>query len=477
MNEQRNPSGRTSRPKGRPGGGQGQRGGNQGQGGQGGGRGGGGQGGGGQGGGGGQNRGQGQGGRQNPNAKKKRSSKRKGRSNRGGNRQRRQGQGQGQGAPLPQQPRVETEIEGVLEILSEGYGFLRSRDRNYLPGPDDVYVPANLIRRFGMRPGNLVTGKMSPPRREGQKPALSSVDAVEGLAPADYEKTPQFANLISLDPDERFLLESDEHDISMRIMDLFTPIGKGQRGLIVAPPRSGKTILLQKLANAIMANHPEVVLFVLLINERPEEVTDMTRNITGEVISSSLDDVSENHVRVAEVVQERAKRLVEMGKDVVVLLDSLTRLGRAYNMEINSSGRTLSGGLDARSLERPKQIFGSARKAEGAGSLTIVATALIETGSRMDQVIFEEFKGTGNMELVLSRELAERRVFPAIDINASGTRKEEKLFKPEELKMVWMLRKVLSKMNPNEAAELLIQKMEKTESNADFFAVLASRTG
>ncbi len=394
----------------------------------------------------------------------------------------------------------DTPVTGVLEVMSEGYGFLRFRERNYLPGPEDIYVPAAMIRRYALRPGCQVEGKVAPPRRDGQKPALAAVDSVEGMDPNEYKDVPKFMNLISLDPDEKFQLENLEHDISMRIMDLFTPIGKGQRGLIVAPPRSGKTVLLQKIANSIMENHPDVELFVLLINERPEEVTDMSRSIRGEVVSSSLDDVSENHVRVAEVVQERtwfsetsskddvsenhvrvaevvqerAKRLVELRKDVVILLDSLTRLGRAYNMEITSSGRTLTGGLDARSLEKPKQIFGAARKCEGGGSLTIIATALVETGSRMDQVIFEEFKGTGNMELVLSRELANRRIFPAIDINASGTRKEEKLFEPGELRMVWMLRKVLSKMKPEEAAELLIQKMEKTDSNAEFFGVLGS---
>jgi len=360
----------------------------------------------------------------------------------------------------------------VIEILSEGYGFLRTSAKNYLPGPDDVYVPNALIRRLGVRPGNRIEGKMSPPRREGQKPMLSSVATIEGMSPEEYRAVRRFPNLISLDPDERFVLETEDADISMRIMDLFTPIGKGQRGLIVAPPRTGKTILLQKIANSITTNNPEVHLFVLLINERPEEVTDMRRTIRGEVVSSSLDDVSENHVKVAEVVHERAKRLVELGKDVVILLDSLTRLGRAFNMEISSSGRTLSGGLDARSLEKPKQIFGSARKVEGGGSLTIIATALIETGSRMDQVIFEEFKGTGNMEIVLSRDLANRRIFPAIDINASGTRKEEKLLRPDELRMVWMLRKVLNKLKPFEASELLVEKMSKTGSNAEFFRVL-----
>ncbi len=366
--------------------------------------------------------------------------------------------------------------DGVIEILPEGYGFLRSRKRNYLPGPEDIYVPTNLVRRVGIRPGTQVIGAVSPPKKEGQKPMLATVDSLDGLGLEDYRKLPKFADLVSLDPTERIRLETPDADLSMRVMDLFTPIGKGQRGLIVSPPRSGKTMLLQKIANSITTNHPEVYLMVLLINERPEEVTDMRRTVKGEVISSSLDELSENHVKVAEVVQERAKRLVEMGKDVVILLDSLTRLGRAHNIEQSHSGRTLSGGLDARSLEKPKQFFGSARKAEGGGSLTIIASALIDTGSRMDQVIFEEFKGTGNMELVLSRELAERRIFPAIDINASGTRKEEKLLESETLHKVYLLRRVLAKMKPVEAMELLTDKMARTKTNKDFLKLLiASR--
>jgi transcription termination factor Rho len=365
-------------------------------------------------------------------------------------------------------------LDGVIEILPEGYGFLRSRKRNYLPGPEDIYVPTSLVRRVGIRPGTLVNGGVSPPRREGQKPMLATVDALDGLGIEDYRKLPKFADLISLDPVEKIRLETPDGDLSMRVMDLFTPIGKGQRGLIVAPPRSGKTILLQKIANSITTNHPEVYLIVLLINERPEEVTDMRRTVKGEVISSSLDELSENHVKVAEVVQERAKRLVEMGRDVVILLDSLTRLGRAHNIEQQHSGRTLSGGLDARSLEKPKQFFGSARKAEGAGSLTLIASALIDTGSRMDQVIFEEFKGTGNMELVLSRELAERRIFPAIDLNSSGTRKEEKLLEPDTLHKVYLLRRVLAKMKPLEAMELLLDKMSRTKTNKDFLKLLSA---
>jgi transcription termination factor Rho len=367
-------------------------------------------------------------------------------------------------------------LDGVIEVLPEGYGFLRSRKRNYLPGPEDIYVPTSLVRRVGMRPGTLVAGGVSPPRKDGQKPMLATVDTLDGLGVDDYKKLPKFMDLISLDPAERIKLETPDGDLSMRVMDLFTPIGKGQRGLIVAPPRSGKTMLLQKIANSITTNHPEIYLIVLLINERPEEVTDMRRTVKGEVISSSLDELSENHVKVAEVVQERAKRLVEMGKDVVILLDSLTRLGRAHNIEQQHSGRTLSGGLDARSLEKPKQFFGSARKAEGGGSLTIIASALIDTGSRMDQIIFEEFKGTGNMELVLSRELSERRIFPAIDLNASGTRKEEKLLEADTLQKVYLLRRVLAKMKPVEAMELLLDKMSRTKSNKDFLKLLnASR--
>ncbi|MBI1852781.1 MAG: transcription termination factor Rho [Planctomycetes bacterium] len=365
-------------------------------------------------------------------------------------------------------------LDGVIEVLPEGYGFLRSRKRNYLPGPEDIYVPTSLVRRVGMRPGTLITGGVSPPRKDGQKPMLATVDSLDGMTVEDYQKLPNFADLISLDPVERIRLETPDGDLSMRVMDLFTPIGKGQRGLIVSPPRSGKTMLLQKIANSITTNHPEIYLMVLLINERPEEVTDMRRTVKGEVISSSLDELSENHVKVGEVVQERAKRLVEMGKDVVILLDSLTRLGRAHNIEQQHSGRTLSGGLDARSLEKPKQFFGSARKAENAGSLTIIASALIDTGSRMDQVIFEEFKGTGNMELVLSRELAERRIFPAIDLNASGTRKEEKLLEADTLSKVYLLRRVLAKMKPVEAMELLLDKMGRTKSNKDFLKLLVA---
>lgn len=354
--------------------------------------------------------------------------------------------------------------------MPDGFGFLRLAKTSYLPGDDDVFVPQNLVRKYSLREGAEIVGESAPSKKQGRSQSLYSVETVNGLDPEEAARTKPFKLLTSIDPYPKFCLDTDDQDISLRVVDLISPIGKGQRALIVAPPRTGKTILMQKIANAITRNHPEVHLMVVLIDERPEEVTDMRRSIQGEVISSSSDEAARGHVRVAEMVLERARRLVETGKDVVIFLDSLTRLGRAYNLEIGNSGRTLSGGLDARTMEKPREFFGSARNAEEGGSLTIVATALIETGSRMDQVIFEEFKGTGNMELVLSRPLSDRRIFPAIDINPSGTRKEEKLRDPDVLKAIWMLRRVLNQLKPIESMELLIDKLEKTSSNADFLS-------
>jgi transcription termination factor Rho len=358
--------------------------------------------------------------------------------------------------------------EGVLEILPDGYGFLRSTNYNYLPSPDDIYISPSQIRKFGLRIGDTVSGQVRPPK-EGEKFfALLRVEAVNYENPELAGEHPLFDNLTPLYPQGHIVLEREPGELPMRIMDLVTPIGKGQRGLIVAAPRTGKTILLQKIANSITTNHPEIKLIVLLIDERPEEVTDMQRSVKAEVIYSTFDEKSERHVQVADMVIEKAKRLVEYKKDVVILLDSITRLARAHNQVIPSSGKVLSGGLDSNALHRPKRFFGSARNIEEGGSLTILATALIETGSRMDDVIFEEFKGTGNMELQLIRQLADRRVFPAIDINRSGTRKEELLFDPETLNKVWVLRKVLNSLNPVEAMELLIEKMKSTKSNKEF---------
>ncbi|OIN96694.1 transcription termination factor Rho [Candidatus Desantisbacteria bacterium CG1_02_38_46] len=358
--------------------------------------------------------------------------------------------------------------EGVLEILPDGYGFLRSTNYNYLPSPDDIYVSPSQIRKFGLRTGDTVSGQVRPPK-EGEKFfALLRVEAVNYENPELAGEHPLFDNLTPLYPQGHIVLEREPNELSMRIMDLITPIGKGQRGLIVAAPRTGKTILLQKIANSITVNHPEIKLIVLLIDERPEEVTDMQRSVNAEVIYSTFDEKPERHVQVADMVMEKAKRLVEYKKDVVILLDSITRLARAHNQVVPSSGKVLSGGLDSNALHRPKRFFGSARNIEEGGSLTVLATALIETGSRMDDVIFEEFKGTGNMELQLIRQLADRRVFPAIDINRSGTRKEELLFSEEILNKVWVLRKVLNSLNPVEAMELLVEKIKRTKSNKEF---------
>jgi transcription termination factor Rho len=370
--------------------------------------------------------------------------------------------------------RTPLRAEGVLEILSEGYGFLRSPHWNYLPGPDDVYVSPSQIKRFDLRTGDTVRGEVRAPKPWERYLALLRVEAINGLVPPGEGAPPRphFDALRPVYPDERLHLE--DGDISMRIVDIIAPIGKGQRGLITAPPRAGKTILLQKMANAISANHPEVVLIVLLIDERPEEVTDFRENVPrAEVVSSTFDEAPQRHVQVADMVIEKAKRLVEVGRDVVILLDSITRLARAHNAVLPQSGRILSGGLDAQALQKPKRFFGAARKIEGGGSLTIVATALIETGSRMDEVIFEEFKGTGNMELVLSRDIANRRIFPAIDINKSGTRREELLLSQEERNRVYLLRTFLADMAPEEAIAFLVKQMQRSKTNREFFQQMA----
>ena len=370
----------------------------------------------------------------------------------------------------PQNLEMLADTHGVLEVLSEGYGFLRQAKRNYIGHPDDIFVPAGLLHRYNLRQGSFVKGKVAPPRKPGQRPALATVDVVDGMDPAAYENLTTFKNLVTIDPTEWLKLETKKSDPTLRIIDLLCPIGWGQRCLIVAPPRTGKTIMLQKIGNAVNENYPEMKVFVLLINERPEEVTEMRRSIRGEIIASSLDELAPQHKQISEMTLARAQRLVEAGQDVLVLIDSLTRMARAYNMEIEGSGRTLSGGVDSRALERPKSHFGAARKVENGGSLTIVATALVDTGSRMDQVIFEEFKGTGNSEIVLTRELAERRIWPAIDVSKSGTRKEEKLLPPDFLKSSWILRRVLTKMKPVEGMELLVKKIEMTANNTAFLA-------
>jgi len=358
--------------------------------------------------------------------------------------------------------------EGVLEILPDGFGFLRSANYNYLPGPDDIYVSPSQIRRFGLRTGDTVTGQVRSPKEGERYFALLKVDSINFESPDAIKNKILFDNLTPIYPNKRIWLESGPEDLSMRVMDLLIPLGKGQRALVVAPPRTGKTILLQKIANSIAKNHPEVYLIVLLIDERPEEVTDMQRSVKGEVVSSTFDEPPERHVTIAEIIIEKAKRLVEHKKDVVILLDSITRLGRAYNTIVPSSGKVLSGGVDSNALQRPKRFFGAARDIEEGGSLTIIATALIDTGSRMDEVIFEEFKGTGNMEIVLDRKLAERRVFPAIDVTRSGTRREELLMTEEELNKVWILRKILNPNNPVDAMEFLLDKMRRTKSNKAF---------
>ncbi|HWB52709.1 MAG TPA: transcription termination factor Rho [Tepidisphaeraceae bacterium] len=358
--------------------------------------------------------------------------------------------------------------EGVLEILPDGFGFLRSPEFNYIPGPDDIYISPSQIRRFGLRNGHVVQGQIRPPKESERYFALLRVEAINGQDPDKITDTSNFEDLTPFHPKERFILEIDPKELNMRIVDLVTPIGKGQRMLIVAPPRTGKTVLLQKIANSISKNHPEVILIILLIDERPEEVTDMERNTQAEVVSSTFDEPASRHVQVAEMVIEKAKRYVEFGKDVVILLDSITRLARAYNTEVPHSGKILTGGVDANALQKPKRFFGAARAVEEGGSLTILGTALIDTGSKMDEVIFEEFKGTGNAELHLDRRLVDRRVYPAIDINASGTRREELLLDPKELELVYRLRRVLSDMNPVEAVELLKSRLEKVPSNGQF---------
>ncbi len=358
--------------------------------------------------------------------------------------------------------------KGVLEVLQDGYGFLRSSDYNYLPSPDDIYVSPSQIKRFSLRTGDFVSGQVRPPKEGERFYALLRVEAVNGKDPDVTRERTLFDNLTPLYPTKRLKLESAPGEYSMRVMNMLSPIGKGQRGLIVSPPKSGKTILLQKIANSISRNHPEVRLLMLLIDERPEEVTDMQRSVQAEVISSTFDEPAERHVQVANMVIEKAKRLVEAKDDVVILLDSITRLARAHNTVIPHSGRILSGGVDSNALQKPKRFFGAARNTEDGGSLTIIATALIETGSRMDEVIFEEFKGTGNMELVLDRNLSDRRIFPAIDVNKSGTRKEELLMGEEELNKVWILRKILSDFDSIEAMEFLLDKMRGTKNNKEF---------
>ncbi|MEW6145194.1 MAG: transcription termination factor Rho [Thermodesulfobacteriota bacterium] len=362
--------------------------------------------------------------------------------------------------------------EGVLEILSEGYGFLRSPKYSYLPGPDDIYVSKSQIRSFNLKTGDTVGGQVRLPREGEKNLALLKIEEVNFDSPEVCRERVAFENRVPLHPDQKLMLEYDANDFCTRVLDLFIPIGMGQRGLIVAPPRTGKTILLQRIANAITRNHPDVALIVLLIDERPEEVTDMERSVNGEVVSSTFDEPPQRHIQVADMVLEKAKRLVEHGKDVVILLDSLTRLARASNTVTPASGRVLSGGMEANALQRPKRFFGAARNTEEGGSLTIIATALIDTGSRMDEVIFEEFKGTGNMEAYLDRRLADKRVFPALDLQRSGTRKEELLLPADVLNKVWLLRKVLSPMNTVEAMEFLLDKMSGTKSNKEFFNMM-----
>ena len=358
--------------------------------------------------------------------------------------------------------------KGVLEVLPDGYGFLRSADYNYLPSPDDIYVSPSQIKKFSLRTGDFVSGQVRPPKEGERFFALLRVEAVNNLPPENIRDRTLFDNLTPVYPTRKIVLESVPGEYSMRIMDMLAPIGKGQRGLIVSPPKSGKTVLLQKIANSITRNHPEVKLIILLIDERPEEVTDMERSVKAEVISSTFDEPADRHVQVADMVIEKAKRLVEAKEDVVILLDSITRLARAHNIVVPHSGRILSGGVDSNALHKPKRFFGAARNTEDGGSLTIIATALIDTGSRMDDVIFEEFKGTGNMELVLNRELSDRRTFPAIDVNRSGTRREDLLMKEEDLAKVWILRKILSDFNSVEAMEFLLDKIRGTKNNKEF---------
>ena len=363
--------------------------------------------------------------------------------------------------------------KGVLEVLNEGYGFLRSPDFNYLPGPDDIYVSPSQIKRFGLRTGHSVYGQIRKPKDKERFSALLKMETVNDKSPDHVKQTILFDNLTPLYPEEKFNLEFDPKDLSTRIMDLISPIGKGQRGLIVAQPKTGKTILLQKIANALLKNHPKVKLIILLIDERPEEVTDMKRHVYAEVISSTFDEPPERHVAVADMVLQKTRRMVEYGDDVVILLDSLTRLGRAHNAVIPHSGKILSGGVDSNALKKPKQFFGAARNTEESGSLTIISTALIDTGSRMDEVIFEEFKGTGNMELVLDRRLSDRRVYPSFDIIRSGTRKEELLLDKKILARMWILRKLLNEMNVIEAMEFMLTRMKRTKSNEEFMETMS----
>ena len=363
--------------------------------------------------------------------------------------------------------------EGVLEILPEGYGFLRSQDWNYLYGPDDIYVSPSQIKRFDLRTGDTILGQVRPPKDGERYLALLKVESINALDSEETKHRPSFDNLRPRYPEERLHLETDDGNVTMRVVDLISPIGKGQRGLIVSPPKAGKTTILQQMANSISTNHPDVHLIVLLIDERPEEVTDMEEHVEAEVISSTFDEPAERHTQVAEMVMEKAKRLVEHGKDVVILLDSITRLARAYNVTVPHSGKILSGGVDANALHKPKRFFGAARNIEEGGSLTIVATALIETGSRMDEVIFEEFKGTGNMEIILDRHISDKRIFPAIDLNRSSTRREELLLSDTELNRVYLLRNFLSDMPPAEAIEFLLTRMKRTENNQEFLASMA----
>ena len=364
--------------------------------------------------------------------------------------------------------------KGVLEVLPDGYGFLRSSDYNYLPSPDDIYVSPSQIKKFSLRTGDFVSGQVRPPKEGERFFALLRVEAVNNLDPEAIRGRTLFDNLTPVYPTKKLILESAPGEYSVRIMDLLSPIGKGQRGLIVSPPKSGKTILLQKIANSITRNHPEIKLIILLIDERPEEVTDMERSVKAEVISSTFDEPADRHVQVADMVIEKAKRMVEAKEDVVILLDSITRLARAHNIVVPHSGRILSGGVDSNALHKPKRFFGAARNTEDGGSLTIIATALIDTGSRMDDVIFEEFKGTGNMELLLNRDLSDRRIFPAIDVNRTGTRREELLIKEDDLAKIWILRKILSDFSPVDAMEFLLDKMRGTKTNKDFLTNMNS---
>jgi transcription termination factor Rho len=364
--------------------------------------------------------------------------------------------------------------EGVLEILPDGYGFLRSPESNYLPGPDDIYVSPSQIRKFDLRTGDTVSGQVRPPKEGERYFALIKVEAINFEPPEAVKDKVLFDNLTPLYPSERIRLETGPENLTARVLDMMTPLGKGQRGLIVAAPRTGKTMILQNIANSIAANHPEIALIVLLIDERPEEVTDMLRSVKGEVISSTFDEPATRHVQVAEMVIEKAKRLIEHKRDVVILLDSITRLARAYNSIVPPSGKVLSGGVDSNALQRPKRFFGAARNIEEGGSLTIIATALVETGSRMDDVIFEEFKGTGNSEIVLDRKMVDRRIFPAVDMNKSGTRKEELLLPKEELARIWVLRKVLNPLSPVEAMELMLERLAKVKSNKDFLESMSA---